>query len=143
MEGQVEVETLLKSSRGRPRKLVQEEVAPKELKKRGRPCKITNDEPREPKKRGRPPKEKVPPPPKPPRVFKKDDPDYMKNYMYIREKDYYRTHYATIITCPSCAKQLTRQKLSRHLKTTFKCRFVRMDNELQDLKQKLSDSKAE
>ena len=87
----------------------------------------------------------LPPPPKPPRVFKKDDPDYMKNYMrnYIREKDYYRTHYATIITCPSCEKQLTRQKLSRHLKTTFKCRFVRMDNELQDLKQKLSDSKAE
>jgi ssDNA-specific exonuclease RecJ len=127
-----EIEIVLKRGRGRPRKEVVEEL-PKEPKKRGRPAKVKDDEPKEPKKRGRPAKEKILPPPKPPRIYKTHDPNYIKNY--YQEKDYYRKHYAVLMTCPSCKIRLVQQKIARHLKQNQKCRLIRMEKQLEEFRQ--------
>ena len=61
-----------------------------------------------------------------PKVFKTHDPQYFNKY--------YREHYSVRVHCPHCNKQLTKGKLTRHVRTNMACLLLRAQTELQAIK---------
>ena len=113
-------ETIVKRSRGRPKKPVVIKLFDETPPKRGRPRKpISNDPP-------------PPPPPKPPREYKwKNDPE---TYAH----DYYRNKLKCEMICEFCNKTcVSKYALTKHQRETKACHAVKEKlMEIEELKNK-------
>ena len=91
----------------------------------------------EPKRRGRPPKERVEPPPKPPKQ-KKEKPQNMYNPLATEDphyaNKYYHAHLAFKVRCPYCDSELVFQKLARHIRETQKCKVKQQEHVINKMK---------